>query len=319
MNLARSSEKLPPAVFLLGPTASGKSELALDLAQNFSLEIVSVDSAQVYRYMDIGTAKPEASIRSTTPHHLIDLVPPTEAYSAGRFRRDALTVMQEIHARGKAPLLVGGTMLYFKALRDGLSELPEADSKLRAEIDSRAAEQGWGELHRELSALDPIAAEHIQLGDSQRIQRALEVCMLTGRRFSEMREQATPFPFRAIAIALVPSERAVLHQRAAVRFRSMLQKGLIEEVQWLRANFALTAAMPSMRCIGYRQVWRYLEGEYDQRGLEEKAVAATRQLAKRQLTWIRAMADVRQFDCFSSNLHTQVKQFIELSLSRSPS
>lgn len=308
----QSAKKLPPAIFLLGPTAAGKSGLALDLAQNLPLEIVSVDSAQVYRHMDIGTAKPSLSIRAATPHHLVDIVPPDHAYSAGQFRRDALSAMQVISSRGNFPLLAGGTMLYFKVLREGLNELPEADPKLRAEIDSRAAEQGWAQLHRELAGLDPSAAQRIEPNDSQRIQRALEVCLLTGRAFSEiLREhKAVRFPYRAVALALVPNVRSQLHQRIATRFTHMLELGLVDEVQWLRENFTLTADMPSMRSVGYRQAWRYLDGEYDLATLAEKAIAATRQLAKRQLTWIRAMRDVRCFDCFAPDLQSQVRRFV---------
>jgi tRNA dimethylallyltransferase len=300
----------------MGPTASGKSELALHLAQHFALEIVSVDSAQVYRHMDIGTAKPDAFARATTPHHLIDIVLPTHAYSAGQFRADALKAMQDISSRGNIPLLTGGTMLYFKALREGLSELPNANIELRAEIEAQAAERGWPQLHRELAALDPAAAKRIEPNDSQRIQRALEVCCLTGRAFTDiLREQKVArFPYRVIAIALVPHERVRLHERITARFDHMLQSGLIEEVQWLRENFALTASLPSIRCVGYRQVWRYLEGEYDLPSLKEKAIAATRQLAKRQLTWIRAMVDIPRFDCFAPDLEDQVKGYVQKSL-----
>lgn len=315
--MVRESQR-PPAIFLLGPTVSGKSELALHLLQRFPLEIVSVDSAQVYRYMDIGTAKPGAGIRRAVPHHLIDIVSPTDAYSAGKFCEDALTSMREISSRQKIPLLVGGTMLYFRALREGLSGLPSAHAKLRAEIDSEAAVRGWPQMHRELAALDADTASRIDRNDSQRIQRALEVCRITGRPFSEMqREQtATTLPYQITALALFPNDRAQLHRRISARFARMLQAGLIDEVRWLRENFALRATLPAMRCVGYRQVWRYLEGEYGLTTLEEKAVAATRQLAKRQLTWLRAMRDVKLFDCFDSNLRDDVARYLQDALKK---
>lgn len=309
---------ISPAIFLLGPTASGKSELALELAQEFPLEIVSVDSAQVYRYMDIGTAKPGVDIRRAVPHYLIDVVSPAHAYSAGQFRQDALEAMREIASRQKIPLLVGGTMLYFKALREGLSELPSANPELRAKIDSEAALRGWPEMHRELAALDPDAARRIDPNDSQRIQRALEVCRTTGRPFSEVQRErrAMPLPYRAIALALQPAERTELHRRIASRFSDMLQAGLIEEMQWLRRNFELHASLPAMRCVGYRQVWQYLEGEYDRPALEEKAVAATRQLAKRQLTWLRATRNVKFFDCFAAGVRDEATRYVQQALAR---
>jgi tRNA dimethylallyltransferase len=308
--------KISPAIFLLGPTASGKSELAVELAQDFPLEIVSVDSAQVYRCMDIGTAKPGVDIRRAVPHHLIDIVWPAHAYSAGQFRQDALKAMHDIASKQKIPLLVGGTMLYFKALREGLSELPSANPELRAKIDSEAAVRGWPEAHRELAALDPDAARRIDPNDSQRIQRALEVCRTTGRPFSEVQRErsAMPLPYRVIALALQPAERAELHRRIASRFSDMLQAGLIEEVRWLRRNFELHASLPAMRCVGYRQVWQYLEGEYDRRALEEKAVAATRQLAKRQLTWLRAMRHVKFFDCFAACVRDKATRYVQQAL-----
>lgn len=316
VNIARYSQEKPPAVFLPGPTASGKSELALHLAQHFPFEIVSVDSAQVYRHMDIGTAKPDAEARSAIPHHLIDIVPPTCAYSAGQFRTDALKAMHAISARGNIPLLAGGTMLYFKALREGLNVLPKADPDVRRQIDARAQALGWPRLHQDLAALDPDSARRIAPNDSQRIQRALEVCRLTGRAFSGiLRESKTSdMPYRAIEVAIVPADRALLHTRIAARFRTMLQSGLIDEVRWLIENFTLSAAMPSMRCAGYRQVWRYLEGEFDREALEEKAIAATRQLAKRQLTWIRATPKANVFDCFAPDCHEHVRRFVRESL-----
>jgi len=277
-------------ILLMGPTASGKSEAALELARRLPLEIVSVDSAQVYRGMDIGTAKPDADIRSRIPHHLIDLIDPDEAYSAARFRADALAAIAAILARGRVALLVGGTMLYFKALREGLSALPSADPALRARIDARAAQRGWPALHAELARVDPATAARLKTADAQRIQRALEVYELSGRPLSALqgaRESSGIADQQAFA--LVPSDRAELHRRIAERFDAMLAAGLIDEVRSLRSRFALRADMPSMRCVGYRQVWQFLEGECDRATLRARGVAATRQLAKRQLTWLRSM------------------------------
>jgi tRNA dimethylallyltransferase len=283
-----------PAVLLMGPTASGKSALALALAARLPVEIVSVDSAQVYRGMDIGTAKPDAATRARVPHHLIDVIDPTEAYSAARFRRDALEAVAGIRARGRLPLLVGGTMLYFKALTEGLSALPPADPAVRAELDARAAREGWPALHAELARVDPATAARLEPGDSQRIQRALEVHALTGRPLSELhatREYDDALG-PVIRIALLPADRARLHAAIAARFDAMLAAGLVAELRGLRARYALTAAMPAMRCVGYRQAWEYLDGAIDGPALRAKGIAATRQLAKRQLTWLRALGGV---------------------------
>jgi tRNA dimethylallyltransferase len=310
------SSILNPCIFLMGPTASGKTGVAVELLQHLPLEIVSVDSALVYRGMDIGTAKPDADTLARAPHHLIDILDPTEAYSAARFRQDALAAMQAITARGKIALLVGGTMLYFKALREGLSELPQADPALRADIERRAAQCGWPALHGELARLDPASAARLEPTDAQRIQRALEVCYLTDQPLSQrlLTRSAQPLPYRVIAVALVPSERAVLHRRIEQRFESMLAQGLIDEVVELKRCYALHAALPSMRCVGYRQVWQYLDGAYDRSTLRQKGVAATRQLAKRQLTWLRAMRDVMVFDCLRGDLSTQVMCELERRL-----
>ena len=292
------------ALFLLGPTASGKTDVALHLARQFPLEIVSVDSAQVYREMDVGTAKPPASARAEIPHHLIDVIDPTQSYSAGRFRGDALRLAAEIRGRGRIPLFAGGTMLYFRALTEGLVDLPRADAALRAEIDARAAESGWPTLHAELAAVDPAIAARLEPTDSQRIQRALEVHRLTGRPLSELqaaRAKAT-LPFELLQIALEPSERAVLHDRIARRFDAMLAAGLVEEVKALRSRYALHAGLPSMRAVGYRQVWETLEGAQPAATLAARGIAATRQLAKRQLTWLRAMPSVERFDCLREGL-----------------
>jgi len=276
------------AYCLLGPTASGKSRLALELAARLPLEIVSVDSAQVYRGMDIGTAKPSREERARAPHHLIDIVDPDERYSAGRFRADAIRAVEAILARGRIPLLVGGTMLYYRALLAGLDALPAADPQVRAEIDLEARRKGWPQLHAELAEVDPNAARRIAPKDAQRIQRALEVWRISGRPLSaQQTAQATPLPFALKTFAILPEDRAALHRRIAARFDAMLEAGLVDELKSLRRRFRLGADMPSMRSIGYRQVWGYLEGEYDRAGLREQGVAATRQLAKRQLTWLR--------------------------------
>ncbi|MES2000415.1 MAG: tRNA (adenosine(37)-N6)-dimethylallyltransferase MiaA [Pseudomonadota bacterium] len=285
---------LPPAIFLMGPTASGKTATAVELMQHLPVEIISVDSALVYRDMDIGTAKPDAATLAVAPHHLINLIDPTGVYSAARFCADALALMADITVRGRVPLLVGGTMLYFKALREGLSDLPQADSALRAEIEAEAAQRGWPALHAQLAQLDPETAARLQPTDAQRIQRALEVVRLSGQPMSALwragREAA--LPYQVHAFALTPSDRAVLHANIAARFDAMLAHGLVEEVRALRESYPLDAEMPSMRCVGYRQVWSYLEGEYDWDEMRDRGIYATRQLAKRQLTWLRGMADV---------------------------
>jgi tRNA dimethylallyltransferase len=276
----------------MGPTASGKTPLALALAREFPVEIISVDSAQVYRGMDVGTAKSSPSERSTVPHHLIDIIDPTESYSAARFRGDALRLMGEIAARGRTPLLVGGTMLYFKALREGLSELPDSDEEVRAEIDAEAAERGWPAMHARLAEVDPQTAARLKPTDSQRIQRALEVFWVSGVPMSALhgRKKGAALPFRPIEIALQPSDRGELHRRIERRFNAMLERGLVEELRSLRERYALRPNLPSMRCVGYRQAWQFLEGEFDHRELRDRGIFATRQLAKRQLTWLRGMS-----------------------------
>ncbi|MEJ2175908.1 MAG: tRNA (adenosine(37)-N6)-dimethylallyltransferase MiaA [bacterium] len=278
------------AYCLLGPTASGKSRLALELAARHPVEIVSVDSAQVYRGMDIGTAKPSAAERARVPHHLIDVVDPTDRYSAGRFRDDAIRATEDILARGRIPLLVGGTMLYYRALAGGIDPLPAARPALRADIEARAARLGWPALHAELARVDPVSAGRISPNDTQRIQRALEVWELAGEPLSALQrgaQRAPPFELRAFA--LIPEDRAELHRRIAGRFERMLADGLVDELRALRRRYALHAGMPSMRCVGYRQAWAYLEGEFGIAELRAKGIAATRQLAKRQLTWLRGL------------------------------
>ncbi|PLY60981.1 tRNA (adenosine(37)-N6)-dimethylallyltransferase MiaA [Herbaspirillum sp. BH-1] len=294
-------EKRPPlAVAIMGPTASGKTAAALEIARRIPSEIISVDSALVYREMDIGTAKPTTAELAEVPHHLIDIIDPTEAYSAMQFRQDALRLTQDIAARGKLPLLVGGTMLYFKVLRDGLDELPQADPILRAQLDEEAAQVGMPAMHARLATLDPVTAARLKPNDSQRIQRALEITLLTGQPMSSLLSQkpAEPLPFTLLPLALEPSERAVLHERIALRFDLMLQGGALErEVAALRARGDLHLGLPSMRCVGYRQMWEYLDGSIDAATLREKGIAATRQLAKRQLTWLRSMPERISIDC----------------------
>jgi len=283
-----AASSLPEAVLLAGPTCAGKTALALQLAERFPVEIVSVDSAQVYRGMDVGTSKPPAALRTQVPHHLIDVCDPSERYSAGRFRRDALELIPAIRARGRVPLLVGGTMLYFRALTRGIAPLPEADPGLRARLDERARGLGWPALHAELAARDPEAAARIRPADGQRIQRALEVLELTGERLSELQRRAEPSPFATAAFALMPRDRAQLYSKIDQRFLEMMAEGFLDEVRALKARGDLDPDLPSLRSVGYRQLWAHLEGAC---GLEEAVAAgqrATRNLAKRQFTWLRS-------------------------------
>ncbi|WP_250512233.1 tRNA (adenosine(37)-N6)-dimethylallyltransferase MiaA [Caballeronia sp. INDeC2] len=286
---------------LLGPTASGKTAAALAFAARHPVEIVSVDSALVYREMDIGTAKPSDAERAAAPHHLIDIIDPAESYSAAQFRADALRLVGEIVARGNVPLLVGGTMLYYKALTQGLNDLPTADADVRAALDADAARDGWPALHARLATVDPQTAARLAPNDSQRIQRALEIFMLTGQPMSTLlaapRTQHVDAPYRFVPIALEPSDRAVLHARIAARFDAMLAQGFIDEVKRLRARGDLDLSMPSMRCVGYRQAWEYLDGATSYDEMRDKGIFATRQLCKRQLTWLRAMPERIVVDC----------------------
>jgi tRNA dimethylallyltransferase len=285
------------AYALLGPTASGKSSLALALAARLPIEIVSLDSAQVYRGMDIGTAKPSAAERARVPHHLIDLVDPDQSYSAGRWREDALRAVSEIFSRGKIPLLAGGTMLYYRALVGGLDALPPADAGVRAAIDAEAARRGWPALHAELAQVDPKSAQRLKPNDAQRIQRALEVWRVTGKPLSALQGRDTStLPFTIRAFALFPSDRSLLHRKIEERFEAMLEAGLVDEVSSLKKKFRLSASLPSMRAVGYRQVWDYLEGKAGEAEMRERAIAATRQLAKRQLTWLRGFRDLVRLD-----------------------
>jgi tRNA dimethylallyltransferase len=302
----------------MGPTASGKTPLAIALASKFPVEIVSVDSAQVYRGMDLGTAKPSPEERGAAPHHLIDIIDPTQAYSAARFRVDALKLMREITARGCIPLLVGGTMLYFKALREGLSELPESDATVRTQLDAEAAARGWPALHAKLASVDPQTAARLKPTDAQRIQRALEVFRITGIPMSQLlgRRKQAGLPFRLIELALVPSDRAALHRRIEGRFEAMLERGLVEELRSLRERYALRPGLPSMRCVGYRQAWQFIEGEIDRGELRDRGIFATRQLAKRQLTWLRAMKTVRSFDCLAEDLDAEALDYVRRDINR---
>jgi len=312
MNAARAK---PLAVAIMGPTASGKTAAALEIASRIPCEIISVDSALVYRGMDIGTAKPSAAERAQAPHHLIDILDPADAYSAMQFRQDALRLVADILQRGRLPLLVGGTMLYFKALREGLDELPQADPQVRARLDQEAARDGVPALHARLATLDPASAARLHPTDSQRIQRALEIIELSGQPMSALLAQrsAPELPFELLPLALEPSDRAVLHQRVAARFDAMLAGGLIDEVATLRARGDLHAGLPSMRCVGYRQVWSYLDGADDRAGMREKGIAATRQLVKRQLTWLRALPQRQTFDCLAPDAPARLLQAIDIA------
>ena len=277
------------ALLLMGPTGAGKSELALDLACRFPFEIVSVDSAQVYRGMDIGTAKPDLATRARIPHHLIDIRDPESQYSAGEFVRDASALMREIWSRGRQPLLVGGTMLYFHALLGGIAQLPEADPEVRADIEARAAAGGWAALHEELKRADPAAAARIHVNDPQRIQRALEVYRVTGEPITRLQQSAAPVfaDLEVLEFAISPKDRAVLHARIAARFEAMWAAGFLEEVRLLHQRPMLSAEHPSMRAVGYRQIWKFLSGHCGLEESKKQALAATRQLAKRQSTWLR--------------------------------
>jgi len=292
------------AIALLGPTASGKSRFALALAERLPLEIVSMDSAQVYRGLDIGTAKPSADERSRVAHHLIDLVEPDDSYSTGRWRREALNAIHAIVERGRTPLIVGGTMLYYRALVEGLDALPPASADVRKTISAEAAERGWAALHADLAKVDPAAAKRIPPRDAQRIQRALEVWRLTGQPISALQTGKRPvLPFALHAFALVP-DRDVLSARIGERFDAMLSAGLVEEVKRLRERYPLSAASPSMRAVGYRQVWQCLEGEFPAAELRDRGITATRQLAKRQLTWLRRFRDVQAVSGLDDVLHS---------------
>lgn len=301
------SEKKPMAVAIMGPTASGKTAAALAIARTRPVEIISVDSALVYREMDIGTAKPTPDELASVPHHLIDIIDPLESYSVMQFREDAIRLVGEISARGALPLLVGGTMMYFKGLTDSLDELPTADAAVRADIEAEAAQVGWPAMHAKLRTLDPVTAERLKPNDAQRINRALEIIALTGKPMSELlgKREKPELPFELVSFGLEPSDRAVLHQRIALRFDQMLgtrdDEGLVAEVARLRARGDLSPSLPSIRCVGYRQTWDYLEGKIDRAELRELGIIATRQLAKRQITWLRAMPERIVIDCLGTD------------------
>ena len=309
-------DQRPLAVFLMGPTASGKTALACALSERFPVALVSVDSALVYRGMDIGTAKPDAATLARYPHRLIDIRDPAEPYSAADFRADALGAMQDITSAGKVPLLVGGTGLYFRALQQGLSQLPEADGAIRERLAGQAANVGWPALHERLRAADPAAAARIGPNDAQRIQRALEVIELTGRPLSEQQQggNGRRFPWRVLKLALLPADRAPLHARIAQRFDAMLAGGFLDEVRALRARGDLHPDLPAIRAVGYRQAWEHLDGQTDAAAFRDKGVFATRQLAKRQITWLRSELDARVLDPDRTGLQARAEDALELFL-----
>jgi len=307
-------DSLPPAIFLMGPTASGKTELAVQLAQNLDAEIISVDSALVYKGLDIGTAKPTMEERKGIPHHLIDILDPAEVYSTGRFRKSALQLMDEISTRGKIPILTGGTMLYFNTLFNGLASLPDANPAIRKKLDDEMAEYGKEALHLRLEKIDPESAKRIHPNDPQRIQRALEVYELSGKPISQFFREAQDdqIPFKQIKLIVAPEDRKLLHEKIARRFRLMVDSGLIEEVRTLYQRGDLTEQLPAIRAVGYRQTWSYLQGKYDLETMIEKGIIATRQLAKRQFTWLRREKDAFKFISFESGLVNKVIKSIEL-------
>ncbi|GGX12681.1 tRNA dimethylallyltransferase [Pigmentiphaga litoralis] len=299
----RDAADAPAILCLMGPTAAGKSAATLALAARWPIEIINVDSATIYRGMDIGTAKPSLEERAQVPQHLLDIRDPADSYSAGHFRSDTLALIAEIRARGRVPLLAGGTMMYFKALRDGLDTLPQGDAVIRAQLDARAAEIGWPAMHAELARIDPETAARLSPNDSQRVQRALEIHALTGQPMSSLltqgKAQADPAPWRYVNLSLEPADRAGLHARIEQRFDAMLELGLVDEVRKLRARPELHPDLPSIRCVGYRQVWSYLEGAIHGAEMRGQSIAATRQLAKRQITWLRALPDRHIVDCLA--------------------
>ncbi|MDO9484027.1 MAG: tRNA (adenosine(37)-N6)-dimethylallyltransferase MiaA [Hydrogenophaga sp.] len=301
----------PACIALAGPTASGKSAASLAMAQRWPVEIISVDSALVYRGMDIGTAKPTPAELAQVPHHLINIRDPLQAYSAAEFVADATRLMGEIRARGRTPLLVGGTMLYFRALLQGLDDLPRADAALRKQLEAEAAARGWPAMHAELAGIDPETAARLAPNDSQRIGRALEIFRLSGKPMSALLDRTqADLPYRVLQLALIPSDRAVLHQRIAERFDAMLAEGLLDEVKVLRQAFALTPDLPAMRAVGYRQAWAHLDGEISLDELRETGIAATRQLAKRQLTWLRSWPDAVVLDSLAEDVDAQATTLV---------
>ena len=306
----------PFAICIMGPTASGKTDLALEFVRRLPCDIISVDSAMIYRGMDIGTAKPAPEVLAAAPHRLIDILDPAESYSAARFRDDALAEMRKITAAGRLPLLTGGSMLYFDVLQHGISPLPGADPELRAELDTRAAKQGWPALHTELAQRDPAAAARIQPNDRQRIQRALEVCYISGRTLTELQAAATveSREYSYLKVALAPAERSTLHAAIEQRFRQMMQRGFLEEVRDLHARGDLHAGMSSMRAVGYRQLWEYLQGGTSLEEAIRRGIVATRRYAKRQLTWLRAETDVRWFESDAATIRNAAVAYARAAL-----
>ena len=307
-----SASQKPLAIFLMGPTASGKTALAVELVQRFPMEIISVDSALIYKGMDIGSAKPDAETLAKAPHRLIDFLDPSESYSAADFREDALKAMAEITAQGKIPLLVGGTMLYFKVLKEGIAKLPPADETIRAQLLLEAQEKGWPALHRELEQVDPESAARLNPNDAQRLQRALEVYRATGRSLTQWHKQqkTETFPYEVVNIAVSPTDRAVLHDRIAQRFHEMLTQGFYDEVKALYNRGDLNPNMPSMRAVGYRQMWDCLDGKISYAEMEERGIIATRQLAKRQITWLRSWKDLHWLDSLDPNITEKVLKIL---------
>ncbi|UVJ44484.1 tRNA (adenosine(37)-N6)-dimethylallyltransferase MiaA [Pseudomonas sp. LS1212] len=318
---------LPPAIFLMGPTAAGKTDLAIELTKVLPCELISVDSALVYRGMDIGTAKPSKEVLAAHPHRLIDILDPAQSYSAAEFRADALAAMAEITARGNIPLLVGGTMLYFKALLEGLADMPPADPQVRAELEAEAVRHGWQALHEQLAAVDPVSAARIHPNDPQRLIRALEVYRVSGLSMTSHRERQSAqstvaaasgqaqLPYTVANIAIAPADRRVLHDRIALRFEQMLEQGFVDEVRLLRARSDLHAGLPSIRAVGYRQVWDYLDGKMTSFEMQERGIIATRQLAKRQFTWLRSWADLHWLDSLAcDNLPRTLKYLGSVSI-----
>ena len=312
-----ADNSLPPIVCLMGPTASGKTELAVNLVRHFPMDIISVDSALVYKDMNIGSAKPDAEVLAEAPHRLIDFLDPAQSYSAAQFREDALREIEAIVAQGRIPLLVGGTMLYFRALLDGLSKLPSADAEIRARLEKEANEIGWQAMHQRLADVDPEAAARIHPNDPQRIERALEVYEISGIPMSQWQQQAeqqATLPYRVIKLALIPSDRKYLHEIIARRFHRMLDAGFVAEVQALHDRSDLDLGKSSMRAVGYRQVWEYLDGKLSYDDMIERGIIATRQLAKRQHTWLRSEQDLQVFDSLAPNVHEQVLKYLQTVL-----
>ncbi len=315
MPLSKTKQSHPPAIFIMGPTASGKTDLAVQLTEHFPIEIISVDSALIYKEMNIGTAKPDKTTLQKAPHRLIDFLDPSQAYSAADFRRDALREMQQITDNGNIPVLVGGTMLYYRALENDLAKLPSANPEIRKKLDQQAAEQGWDAMHKRLEVIDPNSAARIHPNDSQRIQRALEVYEITGENLTSLHKKAKhdALPYQLLKIALIPENREWLRTRAALRFDQMIEEGFMEEMQHLFDRRDLNPDLPSMRCVGYRQAWSHLNGNIDFKEMKNRAIVATRQLAKRQLTWLRSERKVSRYDAQHYNLSSiigEIRHFL---------